>query len=51
MMARATGRSQADHYAELLSERKDNPCGPEWESDNYFKRLDEEQRKEMEDEG
>jgi len=34
--ARGDGRSQAEHYAELLRERKDNPCGPEYESENYF---------------
>ena len=39
--SRCDGRSQADHYAELLKERKDNPCGPEWESETYFKRLKE----------
>lgn len=32
------GRSQAEHYAELLEKRKDNPCGSDWESENYFKR-------------
>jgi hypothetical protein len=40
----ASARERADpnkthyeHYRDLLEERKDNPCGPEWESENYFK--------------
>jgi hypothetical protein len=34
--ARGDGRSQADHYFELLQERKNMPCGPEYETENYF---------------
>ena len=44
------GRSQADHYAELLIERKDNPCGPEWESEAYFAREEAKHQKELEEE-
>lgn len=33
----SNGKSQADNYADLLAERADTPCGPEWESENYFK--------------
>lgn len=43
MVALFDGRSQAEIYAELLEERKDKPCGPEWESEAYFARLDKEQ--------
>ena len=28
LLARDSGRSQAEHYAELLEQRKDNPCKP-----------------------
>lgn len=48
MCAMRDGRSQADHYAELLKERKENPCGPEWESEAYFKRMEEQRAKEYE---
>lgn len=41
--ARRDGRSQADHYRELLDERKDKPCGPEWETEAYFARLEKQQ--------
>ena len=41
--ARRDGRSQTDHYLELLDERKDKPCGPEWESEAYFARMEKEQ--------
>jgi hypothetical protein len=44
--ARCDGRSQADHYAVLLKERKDNPCGPEWETDAYFTRLEKDREEE-----
>ena len=40
------GRSQADHYAELLIERKDNPCGRE----AYFAREEAKHQKELEEE-
>jgi hypothetical protein len=42
MRSRRDGRSQADHYAELLKERESKPCGAEYESANYFRRLEEE---------
>ena len=35
--AMTDGRSQADHYLELLAERKDTPCGPQYDSEEYFK--------------
>lgn len=32
------GKTQADHYSDLLQERKENPCGPEYESGAVFEK-------------
>ena len=45
MRSLCDGRSQADHYAELLAERKDNPCGTEWETEAFNKRFEQEGEK------
>ena len=44
--SRFDGRSQSEHYADLLEERKDKPCGPEWETDAYFTRLEKDREEE-----
>jgi len=32
-----TSKSQADHYHDLITERKDNPCSPKEQAGQFWK--------------